>query len=222
LTAVGLLPLREVKMADRRVQMAGVEFLKKLLAGERDFSNLRLEPYFDLSGDESFPALQKYLRDGDLESAPVVLDGANLRGLDAEGLHLPFLRAAGASFRHATLMEANLRSSHLRSADFRFARLPQIDMTHCDLRDADMRQADLNLAHLNDAVLTGANLAGTTLLFANMQGATIQGVVNLGQARSVETANFQFVSLTEPEKAVIRTELWAQEGKKRRLFGGTG
>jgi len=209
-------------MADNKVQMPGVEFIKKLLDGERDFSRVSLEPYFNLSGNENFSAVQNYLKDADLRTTPVILDDADLTGLDGDGLYLPFLKANGANLKHATLMEANLQSSEFRRTDFRYARLPQADMKACDFRDADMRQTDLNLAYLNNSVLTGANVAGATLLFTNMQAANIQGIINLAQARSVETANFQFVSLSEKEKAIIRAELWAQEGKKRRLFGGAG
>ena len=209
-------------MTENRVQMPGVEFIKKLLDGERDFSKVWLEPYFNLSGHENFPAIQNYLHDADLEKTPVILDGADLTGLDGDGLHLPFLKASSANFKHATLMEANLQSSRLRNANFRFAMLPQIDMTHCDLQDADLRHADLNLALLNNTVLTGTNVAGANLLFTNLQAANIKGIVNLAQARSVETVNFQFVSLAEREKGIIQMELWAQQGKKRRLFGGSG
>jgi len=209
-------------MAENRIQMLGVEFIKKLLDGERDFSKIWLEPYLNLSGDEHFPTVQNYLNDADLKRTPVLLDGADLTGLDGDGLHLPFLKASGANFKHATLMEANLESSEFRGVDFRYARLPQTDMKACDLRDADMRQADLNLAKLNNSELGGANVAGTNLLFTNLQGANIKGIINLAQARSVDMANFQFVSLSEKEKAIIRTELWAQQGKKRRLFGGAG
>jgi len=209
-------------MAGNRVQMPGVEFMRKLLDGERDFSEVRLEPYFNLSGHEIFQTVQNYLNNADLEGTPVILDGADLRGLDGDGLHLPFLKAVGASFKQATLMEADLQSSEFRRADFRYARLPQTDMRACDLQDADMRHADLNLAFLNNSVLSGANVAGTNLLFTNMQAANIKGIVNLAQARSVETVNVQFVSISEKEKAIIRTELWAQQGKKRRLFGGAG
>jgi len=209
-------------MANKKVRMPGSELLQKLLAGERDFSGVCLEPYFNLSGDDSFPAVQKHLSNADLKNDPVILDKADLTGLDADGLHLPFLKATAACLKHTSLMEANLQSSELRSTDFRYAKLPQANLESCDLRDADMRQADLNLAILNDCKLSGVNIAGTNLLFTNIQGANIHGIVNLAQARSVETANFQFVSLSEKEKAIIRTELWAQQGKKRRLFGGAG
>jgi uncharacterized protein YjbI with pentapeptide repeats len=95
-------------------------------------------------------------------------------------------------------------------------------MAECDLQGADLRQADLNLASLRRARMSRANVAGANLLFTNMQGANIRGILHLAEARAVETANFQFVSLSEQERRVIRMELWAQQGKKRRLFGGAG
>jgi len=70
--------------------------------------------------------------------------------------------------------------------------------------------------------LTGADFSGASLQFTNMQAADVKGIKNLGLARFVETTNFQFAQLTEKEKSIIRSELWAQEGKKRRLFGGSG
>jgi len=209
-------------MAQAQVLLRGEEFITKLLNGERDFSNIRLEPYFNLSGSDSFGILEEYLKKAQFEGSPVILDDADLRGLDADGLHLPYLQANRASFKQATMMEANLRSARFCNADFRYARLPQAVLDGADLQHADFRQADLNLARLSGAILTGADFAGTNLLFTDLRAASIRGIMNLEQARSVNTANFQFVSLGEKEKAIIRRELWAQEGKKRRLFGGTG
>lgn len=209
-------------MAESNIELSGREFIEKLLAGERDFTGIRLEPYFNLSGDENFEALCSYLQDQDLATEPVILEGADLRGIDADGVYLPYVRANGAHFKHATLMEANLEYAELRSVDFRYARLPQTKMKGADLRDADMRQADLNLGVLTETKLKGCNVAGAHLLFTNMQGADITDIMNLIHGRSVDTANFQFVSLSDKEKQAIRMELWAQQGKKRRLFGGAG
>jgi len=209
-------------MAETKVFVKGQEFVRKLLDGERDFSNVRLEPYFGLSGDDSFATLQEYLKTSDMQKAPVIFEKADMTGMDADGLYLPYLRANGASFKHATMMEAHLASGQFSHADFRYAQLLQTNMEHADLRNADLRQADLNLALLNNTLLGGANFLGTKLLFTNLQSANIKGIVGLEQATHCATANFQFVTLTDKEKAVIRRELWAQEGKKRRLFGGTG
>lgn len=206
----------------QKIRMSGQEFLQKLLEGEREFREVIVEPYFNLSGNEQFAALQEQLRAAELEDSPIILERADLTGIDADGLHMPFVKANGACFKHATLMEANLESSEFENADFRYAKLSQTNMKTCHLRDADLRQSDLNLAELNRSLLSGANMAGANLLFTNLQGADIKGIVNLQLARSVETANFQFVSLEEVEKNIIRTEMWAQQGKKRRLFGGAG
>ena len=204
------------------VQIAGEEFVNKLLEGERDFSGIRLEPYFDLSGHERFPSIREVFTDERLKENPVLLNDADLTGINADFLHLPFLKANNVCFKHATLMRVNFESSEMRSANFRYARLQQADLERCDLRNADMRQADLYLANLTECELTDADVAGAVLFYTDMRSANIKGIANLIQARSVETANFQFVALSEKERNVIRMELWAQEGKKRRLFGGAG
>ncbi len=206
----------------QKIRMSGQEFIQKLLEGEREFPGVILEPYFSLSANEQFAAIQEHLRAADLENAPIILEGADLTGLNADNLYMPFVKANRACFKHATLMEAHLDSSEFENADFRYARLPQTNMKTCHLRDADLRQTDLNLAELNGSLLTGANVAGANLLFANLQATDIKGIVNLHLARSVDTANFQFVSLGERERNIIRAEMWGQQGKKRRLFGGAG
>ncbi len=209
-------------MAAQRTHMSGNEFVQKLLDGERNFKTIVLEPYFSLARHERFEELQNRLREDDLENNPVILEGADLTGLDADGLVLPFLKANEACFKHATMMEASVESSEFEAVDFRYAKLPQADMRTCHFRDADLRQADLNLATLNGSLLSGADTAGANLLFTNLQACDIQGIQNLGMARAVETANFQFVSLSDRERNIIRGELWAQPGKKQRLFGGAG
>ncbi|RKY11850.1 MAG: hypothetical protein DRP65_03085 [Planctomycetota bacterium] len=95
-------------------------------------------------------------------------------------------------------------------------------MKNSNLENSDLRQADLYLSSLIGTILTGADFSGASLQFTNMQAADVKGIKNLGLARFVETTNFQFAQLTEKEKSVIRRELWAQQGKKRRLFGGSG
>lgn len=209
-------------MAVQHIPMPGNEFVQKLLDGERDFASIVLEPYYSLAKHEGFSELQEALQHADMENHPVVLEGADLTGLDADGLTMPFLKANGACFKHATMMEANVESSEFEAVDFRYAKLPQAGMKSCHFRDADLRQADLNLAVLNGSLFSGADVAGANLLFTNLQACDIQGIRNLGMARAVETANFQFVSLSDRERSIIRAELWTQQGKKRRLFGGAG
>lgn len=209
-------------MARHKTHMSGEEFVEKLLRGEKNFNDVALESGFGLSRHERYPEIQKLLDAGATENKPVFCERADFTGLDADGVQLPYLKANGACFKHATFMEGKFESSEFEGCDFRYARLPQADMKTCHFRDADFRQADLNMALLNRSLLSGANMAGANLLFANLQAADIKGIVNLELARAVETANFQFVSLSDRERNVIRTELWAQSGKKLRFFGGAG
>ncbi len=209
-------------MAENRIEMKGNEFVEKLLSGEKDFSRIHLEPFFALSADERFAEVLMTFTQVEMEESPIVLDNADCTGLDADGLCLPFLQAQGSCFKRATFMDADLPSANFSEADFRYARFLQADLSSCNLQGADLRQADLNLAKLNQSQLDGADFAGSNLLYTNMQSVYINGVVNLDRARFVETVNFQFVQLSDRERTVIRSELWEQQGKKRRLFGGTG
>jgi len=209
-------------MAKKLTFMKGEEFVQKILSGERDFSNIELEQDFNLCGYEGFDELQSYLKDADLEEKPLIVENSKFRQLDADGIYLPFLKANNASFKHAAFMEANLKGSQFENTNFRYARLAKANMMDSNLKNADLQLADLNLASLINTVLSEANFSGADLQYTNMQKADMKGIKNLGLARFVETANFQFADLTEKEKSVIRRELWAQEGKKRRLFGGSG
>jgi uncharacterized protein YjbI with pentapeptide repeats len=209
-------------MANELIFMKGREFVQKVLSGERDFSNIELEQDFDLSGYEAFDELQTYLKDADLEEKPLIVENSKFRQLDADGLYLPFIKANNANFKHGTFMAANFENGQFKNTDFRYAKLAQVSMKNSNLENSDLRQADLYLSSLIGTILTGADFSGASLQFTNMQAADVKRIKNLGLARFVETTNLQFAQLTEKEKSVIRSELWAQEGKKRRLFGGSG
>jgi uncharacterized protein YjbI with pentapeptide repeats len=202
--------------------MKGEEFVQKILSGERDFSNIELENNFDLSSHDGFDDLQSYLKSADLEEKPIMVQNSKFRQLDADGIFMPYLKANNANFKHATFMGANFENAQLKNADLRYAKLAQVNMKNSYLVNADLRQADLYLSSLIGTILTGVDLAGASLQYTNMQSAVLKGIKNLVLARFVETTNFQFADLTEKEKSIIRNELWAQQGKKRRLFGGSG
>jgi len=209
-------------MTKKLIFMKGQEFVQTILSGERDFSNIELEQDFDLSGYEGFDELQAYLKDASLEEKPLIVENSKFRQLDADGIYLPFLKADNANFKHGTFMGANFENAQFKNADFRYAKLAQVNMKNANLENADLRQADLYLSSLIATVLAGVDLSGASLQYTNMQAADVKGIKNLGLARFVETTNFQFADLTEREKSIIRRELWAQQGKKRRLFGGSG
>jgi len=209
-------------MAERLVAMEGAEFVQKVLSGEKDFSKINLEEGFDLCGYSGFEELQEYLRNSNLEENPINIEGSKFRYLDADGLYLPFVQAKGAKLKHSALMSANLERAELENVDLRYAKLVGANLTNSNLKGADLRLADLNLARLVGTVLTNANFEAADLEYTNMQSADVRNVEKLEWARFLNTVNFQFAKLTEKEKSIIRNALWAEESKKRRLFGGSG
>jgi len=209
-------------MATQLIFVKGKEFIKKILSGERNFSGIELEEGFDLCGDEGFDELQEYLKKCDFKEGPINIEGSKLRHLDADGLYFPFVRARGVNLKHATLMGANLENAQFENADLRYTRLARVKLASANLKNADLRLADLNLAFLVGAILTEADFDAADLEFTNMKSADLKGVRNLQWARFLKTVNFQFADITDKEKEIIRQALWAEESKKRRLFGGSG
>jgi len=173
--------------------MKGEEFVKKILAGERDFSGIRLEEGFDLSGCEGFGEMQKYLQKERLQKSPIFLENSEFKYLVAHGLYLPFVRGREANFYEANLMEANLLEG---------------DLERADLDGADLERANLFRANLWRANLYGANLYGTNLARANLKN-----VKNLERVLNLEKANFYETRVTKKEKMIISKAL-----KRRELF----
>ena len=99
------------------IPMTGNEFVERLLKGERDFSGIRLEDWFNLTGHEKFPKLQDHLLRSKLWNEPIILDAADLRYLQAGGIYWPFLRAEFADFRGANLEKSNLFRAKLGHAN---------------------------------------------------------------------------------------------------------
>ena len=123
-------------MAVQLTSMKGEEFAGKILAGERDFSRIKLGDYFDLAGYERFNEMNDYLARENLRENPVILNGSRLIGIRAGGLHLPYTKAEGANLCVADLSEANLYVANLSEAN---------------LWGADLREADLSKAYLSEA-----------------------------------------------------------------------
>jgi len=209
-------------MAITRVFLSGKEFVEKVLAGERDFSFVRLEPGFDPESHEQYDAFKSALAEAASDGDHLTLTGAAFRSIGADGLTLRSMEARGASFKAATLLGANLEEANLENADLRHATLATADLSHANLRNADLRCANFMYARLIAADLAGANVEAADLEYANMQRADLKDLRNLDRAKGTPTVNFNFAQLTEQEKAIIRMELWSQQMKKFRTFGGTG
>src|SRR2546426_4792180 len=105
-------------MSQVAIKMSAIELIQKLRAGERDFAGLQLPADSDLSQAEGYEALLDYLKGEDLRAAPVIAEGADLRGLKAPRLVLPFSKLAGANLKGANLAGSDMRRADFSNADF--------------------------------------------------------------------------------------------------------
>lgn len=176
-------------MAIKLKQMQGEEFVKKVLAGERDFSEIKLEEGFDLSGYKGFQTLQDYLKkQGDLIYNTIIIDNSEFKYIKAKGVYLPCIKGVGAN-----LIGADLRLAYLEEADF----------GNANLGEADFRGADLGNAKLVETNLIRANLKDTYLKGANLKGANLREVKNLEDCVGLEFVNFNKTKITQKEKEII-------------------
>ena len=200
------------------IRMDGEEFVRKILGGERRFSDIALEEGFDLSGHEAFSTLQAYLKGQDLRKNPLHIDGSDFKGVHAAGLYLPYVDGRGTNLEGANLFGANLGAAYLeiaclRGANLREARLggaylvgtnfERADLQEAHLGEAILDGADLMRAHLEGANLVGAHLDGANLFGANLERANLRHVKNLAKAFNVEYAHFFETRVTSREAEIL-------------------
>ena len=118
---------------EKRKLVSGEEFIKRVLAGDRNFPRTELQDNYNLTcnGD-----LEKYLKENarDLYNRPIILEHSKLKGVNASGLHLPQLRANEARLEEANLSGAYLFEAYLRGADLEGADLTRVNFMRADLR----------------------------------------------------------------------------------------
>lgn len=167
--------------------MKGDEFIKKILAGERDFSYINLIRGFNLNFKkgvnlndylEEFKNLQDYLKSQNLKENPIDLTNSNLNYFKAKGIYLPYVRANFTNFQ-----KSNLGYATLEHADFMGAHFENATLSYADLKNANVR---------------GVNFSGSDFGFTDLRD-----VQNLDQS-NVGAAFFQKTIVSEIEERIIR------------------
>src|SRR3989344_974552 len=113
-------------MVTRLKDMGGREFISKILAGEKDFSGIRIEKGFDLHGYEIFEEMKRYLCGERLHINPIIIRDSEFRYIKAAGLYLPYTQGVGANFEGANLWRADLKGTNLGRADLGRANLVNV------------------------------------------------------------------------------------------------
>ena len=122
--------------------MTGDEFVRKILAGEKDFSLIDLLD-FDLSSHEGFEELQRYLKAQKLIENPLIISYSRFNRLKAKRLYAPYTRC----------VEACLKRADFEGADLNGVKFMKASLEEADLRGADLRRTNFNGAYLGSADL---------------------------------------------------------------------
>ncbi len=155
--------------------MKGEEFVKKILAGERDFSYIRLEEGFNLKAHEAFRELQTYLYNQKFSKEPIILNYSKLEALQAPGIRLPYLQG-----KEIDLSRANLYKAVLSRSDFYKGNLYKVNLKESTLVGAWLEETNLILSKLKKAYLEGAVLRKAKLIESVLYG-TILARVDMGE-----------------------------------------
>ncbi len=175
--------------------MSGNEFINKILSGERDFSNIKLEKRFNLNKHEGFVTLNDYLKSQtNLSDNPIIIDNSDLKGITARELHLPYISGKSANLRWAKLYKSNFECGNFEGVEIRFANFIAVNFECANLynaifRSTNLRDSNMRYANLEGADISWANLEGANLERVNLEGANLERA-NLGWA-NLEGANLR-------------------------------
>jgi uncharacterized protein YjbI with pentapeptide repeats len=210
-------------------ELAVDEFVRKVLSGERDFTNTRLAPDTDLSKTDAYPELVTYLQGQDLRNSPVIAEGADWRGLRAPRLvitaKLAGANLSGADLRDAEVTRSDLSGAALDGADLRGANLSVSRCMKANLTGALLQRADLYEVNFGDALLRGVDLTGAIALKVGLRGtdltdaiftdvdlyrADLRGAIGLDATRDLGSAHFHHTIVTPREHAIVNGFLQAR------------
>jgi uncharacterized protein YjbI with pentapeptide repeats len=216
-------------MAERLTELTVDEFVRKVLAGERDFTNTSLAPDTDLAKNEAYPELVAYLQEQDLRNSPVVADGADWRGLRAPRLMITAKLAGanltGADLRDAEVTRSDLSGASLEGADLRGANLSVSRCMKANLTGARLQRADLYEVNFGDALLRNVDLTGAIALKVALRGtdltdaiftdvdlyrADLRGALGLESTVDLGSAHFHHTIVTPREHAIVNGFLQAR------------
>ncbi|HTQ54767.1 MAG TPA: pentapeptide repeat-containing protein [Bryobacteraceae bacterium] len=115
-------------------------------------------------------------------------DGVPLVGVNAAGAFLQGIQLPRANLLRADLGASDMRDSNLEGCDLEYAGLRYTNLRQSNLRSTNLRSADLEDADLVGAVLQGADLGEANLARADLRRADLGGV-RWKQIKSVAGAN---------------------------------
>jgi uncharacterized protein YjbI with pentapeptide repeats len=139
-------------------EISGVNLMRDILKGRRDFSQIRLEEGFCFYRHELFEEFQEYLKKHDLKNYPLIFDGSTLRFVNLDNMYLPSVQAKGTIFACSSLRNSNLLDGDFSGADFSYAYVKNACLIRANLSNTNLWYADLASANLRDTNMQDSKL----------------------------------------------------------------
>ena len=158
----------------RKIIIPGKEFVKKVLEGERDFKNIKLEPNFDFHSCEGFSDMQRYLKNENLYENPIILNGSELIRIKAQELYIPFTKARNVVFDHVDLSNAYIECCDLTSAEFRGSILDGSHLRGSNMKNATLLYTSANNTYFEETVLKDSCIRGCKMKRANFERSDLE------------------------------------------------
>ncbi|MFB6246312.1 MAG: hypothetical protein ABEI74_01830 [Candidatus Pacearchaeota archaeon] len=93
-------------MAERKIYMPGNEFVKKLIDGEREFDNIKLEEDFKVNEHEGFEELQEKLKNSE---NPIQISNSRIYHFDWSGMYLNGMKMFNSEMYKNDFHKASLK-----------------------------------------------------------------------------------------------------------------
>lgn len=175
------------------IRMPSNEFVAKIIAGETDFSRVKLAERADLTAHGDYARMNDALRTQAEGGSTLLLDGSLFRYVKMGGIHLPFAKASGAEFHDCDLTRADLRAGWFDTSSF----------DHSCLNEADLRDTKLQRADFTGASLRGANLGNAKVYGTVLKEADLRGAQGLRSAQDLGYAVFDDTIVTRNEARIL-------------------
>ena len=178
------------------IRLEGVEFLEKILAGERDFVGIELPKGLLLASFfDAFREVRNYLENNleDLRDNPIDLSESKIEYVRAKDLYLPYVKAENACFKGSRFIRSDWFAAFLENASF---------------EDCFLRGSDFTYAHLQGAEFKGAKLGEI-----NFENADLRGARNLDLTKRLGSSNFSNTTISTASVDALRKRIRGKVNK---------
>ena len=192
------------------VEITGKEFIRKALAGERGFSRTKFvgEPLAPQDMEEINSYLKRLDQEGVLRQEPIILDLADLSGVEIPVIHSPYpniepvsIYAPHTKARGIRAVRANIAWAVLDDADLGPYEHPNHSFTRSDLR-----YCIADHAKMRRSIIKGARVAGVRFLNLDLSYADMKDLEDLERAKYVSSGIFTGALVSPRDDEIIRRQ----------------